>query len=429
MKKLKRRSKILRILRRGKEAILLIVLIVGMAVLVKNLWAGIQPKLDDWQVLGEGGVETLKIKNVAGFYHGRNVCLRGNEDGIHFKNSSIFGYYKPTSLTNPMNFKSMEECAGTRIKYLKGTSYISNCWRRWSDDTNPAHWAMKLGILFFLANDTNPKYFMSKIDRLVFHQCANPFHSNWEWGIALWNITLAAFITRHNPIVFWTEGNIPRGDHYSGDTYYCFEDAFWDVRYGTWILEESREAWSIAVSQFFPLIQQNKEKDPCIAIFERRDGFALRQFENIGELRKLVGLYTNHPVQIISVDKNTSIREQVSIFNSFDILITSHGSHLANILFSIRKVTIIEVVSCTSDMVFWNNAKILGIKYVISSGHLLGNDCNQKFGKIYSSIMNGYDHQGLLNCESRIPTKQCNIQVNLTKIQNILHDLRLNPSH
>ena len=41
-------------------------------------------------------------------------------------------------------------------------------------------------------------------------------------------------------------------------------------------------------------------------------------------------MYTTVPVKVITVNESTSVPEQIRIFNDFDVLITSHGSHLAN---------------------------------------------------------------------------------------------------
>ena len=434
-----KQSKLIQVLQRRKRLSLLLVLTVAIGFLgfttnyktalatnLKRLQAGSPIKgpshENDWHFLGEGDVEPLDIENVTGFYHGRNVCLRGNYDGIYFTNATQYSVYNATKRgTKPLEFYRAQDTPESQRKFFRGNSYISNCWRRWPEDTNPAHWAMKLGTLFFLSNTKSKKNILSKSDRIVFHQCANPFNSKWEWGIALWNITLANFVRKNNPLVFWTEGELPGRDKLIGNsTYYCFENAFWDQRYGIWILKESIREWYSAVLRYFPHLTGAKSQELHIAIFERKDGSALRKFENLGDLIRVVGKYTNKPVQIISVDKSTSVHEQVLLFNSFDILLTSHGSHLANILFSTRKMTVIEIVSCTSDMVFSQNAEILGINYIISSGHLLGRTCNDTMGKSYSRILGDYNHQGLLKCEGILNTKQCNIQVNLTKIETML---------
>ena len=47
----------------------------------------------------------------------------------------------------------------------------------------------------------------------------------------------------------------------------------------------------------------------------------------------MVQEYTTIPVEIITANETTTLAEQIRSFNSFDILITSHGSHLTNGMF------------------------------------------------------------------------------------------------
>ena len=51
----------------------------------------------------------------------------------------------------------------------------------------------------------------------------------------------------------------------------------------------------------------------------------LRRFLNLGEVVQLAQSYSSVPVEIVTVNESTLVAEQIRIFNSFDILITSHG--------------------------------------------------------------------------------------------------------
>lgn len=67
--------------------------------------------------------------------------------------------------------------------------------------------------------------------------------------------------------------------------------------------------------------------------------------------------YTTVPVEIITVNGTTSFLDQIRIFNSFDVLITPHGSHLANGLFTMKpnsKVRSVLLVAKHFCFVFLN---------------------------------------------------------------------------
>ena len=73
-----------------------------------------------------------------------------------------------------------------------------------------------------------------------------------------------------------------------------------------------------------------------IKIFQRSATNSLRKFININEVVRLAQDYTTERVEIVSVNASTSIAEQIRFFNEFDLLITPHGSHLANGIFTVR---------------------------------------------------------------------------------------------
>ena len=80
----------------------------------------------------------------------------------------------------------------------------------------------------------------------------------------------------------------------------------------------------------------NGKSSARVKIFQRSATNSLRKFINIDEVIHLAQDYTNQRVEIVSVNASTSIAEQIRFFNEFDILITPHGSHLANGIFTVR---------------------------------------------------------------------------------------------
>ena len=79
-------------------------------------------------------------------------------------------------------------------------------------------------------------------------------------------------------------------------------------------------------------------------------------------------------MQVVTVNASTSVTEQIRLFNNFDVLITPHGSHLANGIFSMHPgaKALIEIVPFAFDRVFYSNfVPNLGFAhYIMSTGHL-----------------------------------------------------------
>ena len=99
----------------------------------------------------------------------------------------------------------------------------------------------------------------------------------------------------------------------------------------------------------------------------------LRRFLNLPDVVKLAQSYTDVPVEVVTVNETTSVPEQIRIFNQFDVLITSHGSHLANGIFTQFPETkaVVEVNPWSFDSVFYGNFNHwLGYAdYIMSNGH------------------------------------------------------------
>ena len=110
-----------------------------------------------------------------------------------------------------------------------------------------------------------------------------------------------------------------------------------------------------------------------IVVFQRTATISLRRFLNLPDVLRLAQTYTDVPVRLVTVNESTSVPEQIRIFNQFDVLITSHGSHLANGIFTTFPAlkAVIEINAWTFDSVFYGNFNHwLGYAdYVMSNGH------------------------------------------------------------
>jgi len=79
--------------------------------------------------------------------------------------------------------------------------------------------------------------------------------------------------------------------------------------------------------------------------------------------------YTTLPIRSLTASGATSATAQMAMFRDFDILITPHGSHLANMIFTAPQALIIEVTATQYDDIFCTNGKVLAGGYLQSFGH------------------------------------------------------------
>ena len=186
-----------------------------------------------------------------------------------------------------------------------------------------------------------------------------------------------------------------------------------------------------------------KEKSNAkISIFQRTDTSMLRKFTNLDEVIRAVQQFTNLPVNVVTVNGTTSVKEQIKLFNSFDILITPHGSHLANGIFTMNPISkgIMEVASFAFDRVFYSNyMNHIGYgQYLISTGHLTprqertqGPHCaflkpsDFKALKCHKLEHNYPDKipQVFLECPTAYHTRMCDTYVDVKILTNQLQDM------
>jgi len=383
-------------------------------------------------------------------FHGHHVCIREGTDGLYFglvgqENSwtSMATATKKNRIVTEEEYHKYAKARGLvplhplRLHYKgivnvtmrHGSTLLMNCFHQHIKSSNPAHWMMKLGVLYETAlcqsgnNRTN--IFDNVNMKLPFNniqmaQCSLPELSDWRWGKNMWEIIkhrsdLAGMTD--NDTLYDTKGwaKLPDIPH---DLMTCFDDVYFSARMGLWmqgranLVSFRRDTYT--VSHEPKEVETNPEKlnlvhgfddgvytkyhmpycnalnissaanistaparnitSARIKIFQRTSTAMLRKFVNLQDVLSLAQEYTTLPVEVITVNESTTVQDQIKLFNSFDVLITAHGSHLANGLFTMFPETkgVVEVVSSVFDSVFYGNYNHwLGFAdYIMSSGHL-----------------------------------------------------------
>ena len=237
---------------------------------------------------------------------------------------------------------------------------------------------MKMGSMFELSQaQLTGAAHLPPFDNLVFHQCPNPQTTAWAWAKLVWHISTSN----------WGSAKLWRSESLTTKIWVtspiCIEDAHFDCKYGSWINYRYDFAhWRDIARQ--QLGEHLPEAGPrCAArtglrirVFERTSGQARRTFTNLEEVVAAAQMFTTLPVSMMSTNETQTVIEQIAQFNSFDILITPHGSHIANILFSPLGVVIIEVVPMIRDPAFQRNSISMGFSgYIVSTGHRVAPTC------------------------------------------------------
>ena len=147
-------------------------------------------------------------------------------------------------------------------------------------------------------------------------------------------------------------------------------------------------------------------------------------------------------MRVVTVNASTSMADQIRLFNEFDVLITPHGSHLANGIFSMHpgRKALIEVVPFAFDRVFYSNyVSNLGFaQYILSTGHLTpqqemsdGKHCLFKGSTYFNGLgCKKIDHnypdkpsQSFYTCPAIYHTRMCDTQVDISVLKKGLDDL------
>jgi sRNA-binding regulator protein Hfq len=299
----------------------------------------------------------------------------------------------------------------TSVVYENSSVLFTNCHQQEEKSQNPAHLMMKLGALYEIAlcsvNATGNKFgpmivsnFTRTFTKLYTHQCANISLTNWEWGRKIFKITEQKLI----------EAKILTPDYVHAKNFgfrrprkgekvtqepgqlTCFEDIMLSSRNGIWInkayneiafrahsaklfgepagaVDSTGKSVEKETDSIYPLVKRPAfcgnylgpdavtKSNARIKVFQRTATANLRAFTNLQDIVALAQQYTTVPVEIVTVNGTTTLEQQIRLFNSFDILLSPHGSHLANGIFTMQpsQKVMVEMVPFAFDRVFYAN--------------------------------------------------------------------------
>ena len=285
---------------------------------------------------------------------------------------------------------------------VHGPTFFVNCWNRAPDDTNPSHWLMRIIKLYEIAevvrsSEEGVAPALPLFEHLAFHQC--PSYSSmikggaWPWA------GLVMDAATHN----WAKAGLWQGpdeidvvELNKGDrNWTCFDDLYFETGHNSWYpAPQYQSSWLRTLhgmaeaslpSASLPALAPPQDPLPPVAslakrcrtgnlrihLFQRSTGSTLRSFANLEPVRALLQNFTSVPVPVVTVNVSTPLAGQIDAFRAFDVLVTSHGSQLGNIIFSDPGTSaIIEVLPVVRDLCFSKSAADASFaSYVVSTGH------------------------------------------------------------
>lgn len=435
-------------------------------------------------------------------YRFHHVCLRGGSDGLYTGMTGVAEITQPHSEYS-MTLEEWNEYIGSRFSspisaatlddshfnksnpptLYHNSTLFTNCNRQHSMAFNPSHLMMNVGWLYEYAECTLKNFGRQRIFKhdfrlpfrqFMMHQCPDPAKSYWQWGQhvlqAIEDRLYDAFLISKDHTKL-----MRRGKENDKDELMCFDDLYLSSRTGHWLegtdnyikfkrdiarlSGEPAEAVRISeramdvekdgtgVYQSYCTQNQQKPTNARIKLFQRTENLYPRTISNEKEVIDLLQSFTTHPVDVVTTSEKMTMAQQIRVFNDFDILVTTHGAHLANGIFSMHPyaLAIVEIVPFVYDSTFFRNydSDIGFADYVISSGHLTprakvpnGKNGTQPFCAFlkYQDFQNRKctsTHisnpprlsQEWMTCTQNFHSRSCDTYVNITILQKDMNNL------
>ena len=109
-----------------------------------------------------------------------------------------------------------------------------------------------------------------------------------------------------------------------------------------------------------------------VALWRRgASAFGSRRLINVQQISEIVSTYTTVPLLVLSASASTPFKAQIELFQSFDILISPHGSQLTNMLFARPSAIFIEVVAMHNDDAPCRNGRAFAKAWIMAYGRHL----------------------------------------------------------
>ena len=335
-----------------------------------------------------------------GWYSFENVCVNG-QDHIRYLREHRFEEVAKSmglnSVTEPFKVEPFDAeefvvDSLTDTYVLRGTSLILGCWR--SGRTHPYHFMFGFGKFYrFIRSQKAVKPF----DNIIFFQCPDVsatefFQESWRM---IFHVGFKLNFIDSNTRLYRTNSNDDDDRKHS----LCTENALFHPSVGTLLgypsEEKFFEMWRNDFDAYVRTVHSDdvqlraalhrmnlsaehmryETRELClrectsklrVSIFERSSGTSRRSIVNTDEVNSMLIDYVES-VEFVTLNESSSFIDTLRIMNQFDIMISTYGSHLVNILFTLSPNTAVIEVSGTC---FDSNEFPMMTHYFRSFGHM-----------------------------------------------------------
>ena len=248
---------------------------------------------------------------------------------------------------------------------VDGFGLVLDCWQQAWGEPNPMHQLMGLYQLVELVKFARERGFGEKIAWIGFRACQ--MRSTSKFSEYLTSQLLPLIIDDLRLSENATTSTIRFIDHAAPSTrsYLCFRKAALHTMYG---MVPALPSSSLPT---FPVPRRN-EMD--IGIFYRSQGTHLRRICNENDLLRLCQKLTSGRVSTLTSSSQMPMATQISNFDSVDVLLTTHGSQLAVLLFARRIKVVVEFNVAYYDPLGFDVAWSRKSTHIVSCSHLVADD-------------------------------------------------------
>ena len=153
-----------------------------------------------------------------------------------------------------------------------------------------------------------------------------------------------------------------------------------------------------------------------IGVWDRTEAHHPRHIVNLKEVVDMLAGYTSNQVLVYSLNSKTPAVEQLQRFLAFDIMVTPHGSHMTNMVFSNKDAVVVEVMCIHADNSLCFNGGKWTRGWIQSLDHLPVKEGEMKADRVAVQEMHQCKHNTTFDCP-RERFKNSNILVDLERLR------------
>ena len=304
------------------------------------------------------------------------ACVNGSKSGIltpskglmDLRNvlNSVFHIRNHPSMLYPLE----ANVTGSTVMTLPGPTILVNCFSK-ETDKHLAHLFEGGNRLVHLAiaqrahkKARGTPLLLPRFRSVIFHQCPNPYITNWPSGIKLYEEMLFVWkqvITTADAQVVWAE------------RFMCSNELWYSNTHSVNVPWPTGPTWNEYIRTRLKVSQHENrlcQVDRKIVVFQRTGGInPTRDFSNRVEVVDILSTFSTRKVEIITTTEKMSLEQQAEVFSDFDIIVSPHGSHLTNLMFSKPGSLAVEVKTVLHNDDNRRMAESSGMFYIRSMAH------------------------------------------------------------